>query len=283
MDERAQSDEAGVLRYLAGWARLVIAETFAPEQQRLEGRTVGEVAAEWGMDPWDALCRVLVSRRPAHRIRRAHPRVRRGLEGPGRGVARPPGRGGRLRRRCPPRHHVRGRLLHLTPRRRGAEASAAAHRGGGPPADRRARPPLRTHRPGPSRRGVVGRPGGPRPRADRSRVRCAPVTICPEGPVVCTPRPPASSTSWSTAPRWSPATGSPGPCPGGSCARAPTPGRRPSSTAAADGPPADRVGTPEKICRSCRSGRGPFDVPVRGRDRPCPPNRGVSHAALPLA
>jgi N-acyl-D-aspartate/D-glutamate deacylase len=61
MDERAQSDEAGVLRYLAGWARLVIAETFAPEQQRLEGRTVGEVAAEWGMDPWDAMCRVLVS------------------------------------------------------------------------------------------------------------------------------------------------------------------------------------------------------------------------------
>ncbi len=61
MDERAQSDEAGVLRYLAGWARLVIAETFAPEQQALEGRTVGEVAAEWGMDPWDAMCRVLVS------------------------------------------------------------------------------------------------------------------------------------------------------------------------------------------------------------------------------
>ena len=61
MDERAQSDEAGVLRYLAGWARLVIAETIAPEQQRLEGRTVGEVAAEWGMDPWDAMCRVLVS------------------------------------------------------------------------------------------------------------------------------------------------------------------------------------------------------------------------------
>ncbi len=61
MDERAQSDEAGVLRYLAGWARLVIAETVAPEQQTLEGRTVGEVAAEWGMDPWDAMCRILVA------------------------------------------------------------------------------------------------------------------------------------------------------------------------------------------------------------------------------
>ncbi len=63
MDERAQSDEAGVLRYLAGWARLVIAETFAPEQKGLEGRTVGEVAAEWGMDPWDAMCRLIVADR----------------------------------------------------------------------------------------------------------------------------------------------------------------------------------------------------------------------------
>ena len=63
MDERAQSDEAGVLRFLAGWARLVIAETFAPEQRAFEGRTVGDVAAEWGMDPWDALCRLIVADR----------------------------------------------------------------------------------------------------------------------------------------------------------------------------------------------------------------------------
>ncbi len=63
MDERARSDEAGVLRFLAGWARLVIAETFAPEQRALEGRTVGDVAAEWGMDPWDALCRLIVADR----------------------------------------------------------------------------------------------------------------------------------------------------------------------------------------------------------------------------
>ncbi len=63
MDERAQSDEAGVLRFLAGWARLVIAETFSPEQRDLEGRTVGDVAAEWGMDSWDALCRLIVADR----------------------------------------------------------------------------------------------------------------------------------------------------------------------------------------------------------------------------
>ena len=63
MDQRAQSDEAGVLRFVAGWARLVIAETFAPEQRGLEGRTVGDVAAEWAMDPWDALCRIIVTDR----------------------------------------------------------------------------------------------------------------------------------------------------------------------------------------------------------------------------
>ena len=63
MDERAQSDEAGVLRYLAGWARLVIVETFAVEQEQLEGRTVGEVAAQWGMEPWDAMCRLMVADR----------------------------------------------------------------------------------------------------------------------------------------------------------------------------------------------------------------------------
>jgi N-acyl-D-aspartate/D-glutamate deacylase len=63
MDERAQSDEAGVLRFLAGWARLIIAETFAPDQRALEGRAVGDVAAKWGMDPWDALCRIVVADR----------------------------------------------------------------------------------------------------------------------------------------------------------------------------------------------------------------------------
>jgi N-acyl-D-aspartate/D-glutamate deacylase len=63
MDERAQSEEAGVLRFLAGWSRLIIAETFAPEQRALEGRAVGDVAAGWGMDPWDALCRIIVADR----------------------------------------------------------------------------------------------------------------------------------------------------------------------------------------------------------------------------
>jgi N-acyl-D-aspartate/D-glutamate deacylase len=63
MDERAQSDEAGVLRFLATWGRLVIAETFAPENGGLEGRTVDDVAAERGVGAWDAMCQVMVADR----------------------------------------------------------------------------------------------------------------------------------------------------------------------------------------------------------------------------
>ncbi len=63
LDDRAQSDEAGILRYLADWGRLVIAETRAPENHRFEGRAVAEVAGEFGVDAWEAICRVLVADR----------------------------------------------------------------------------------------------------------------------------------------------------------------------------------------------------------------------------
>jgi N-acyl-D-aspartate/D-glutamate deacylase len=57
----AQSDEAGILRHLAVWDRLVFEETFAPENDGLEGRTVGEVARERGVAPFDALLDVVVA------------------------------------------------------------------------------------------------------------------------------------------------------------------------------------------------------------------------------
>jgi len=63
LDERAQSDEAGILRYLADWGRLVISETHAPANAGLEGSSVAEVAARWGVPAWDAICRVLVADR----------------------------------------------------------------------------------------------------------------------------------------------------------------------------------------------------------------------------
>ncbi len=63
LDAGAQSDEAGILRHLAVWDRLVFEETFAPENAGLEGVAVGEVARRRGVAPFDALLDVVVADR----------------------------------------------------------------------------------------------------------------------------------------------------------------------------------------------------------------------------
>ncbi len=55
MKEGASSKEAGSFRALANWAQMRIAETFAPENEGLAGRMVGEIATERGQDPFDCL------------------------------------------------------------------------------------------------------------------------------------------------------------------------------------------------------------------------------------
>jgi N-acyl-D-aspartate/D-glutamate deacylase len=57
----ASSKEAGILGALANWKRLVVEETFAPENAAFEGRTVGEIAASKGVEPFDALLDVVVA------------------------------------------------------------------------------------------------------------------------------------------------------------------------------------------------------------------------------
>jgi N-acyl-D-aspartate/D-glutamate deacylase len=57
----AASPEAGVLGHLAVWHRLRFVETFAPVNATAAGRSVGEVAAERGVDPFDALLDVVVA------------------------------------------------------------------------------------------------------------------------------------------------------------------------------------------------------------------------------
>jgi len=61
LDAGAQSEDAGILRHLAVWRRLVLEETFAPETAAYEGRTVGDVAAERGQSPFDAMLDVVVA------------------------------------------------------------------------------------------------------------------------------------------------------------------------------------------------------------------------------
>ncbi|MCV7443346.1 amidohydrolase family protein [Mycobacterium paraense] len=59
--EGAASKEAGMLRGLAQWHRLVIVETFAPENADATGRSVGEVAAARGGEPFDTLLDVVIA------------------------------------------------------------------------------------------------------------------------------------------------------------------------------------------------------------------------------
>ena len=237
LDAGAQSDEAGILRHLAAWGRLVIAETFAPENAGLEGRTVGAVAAERGARPFDALLDDRGGRPSCAPGSPAHPRVRGRLGGPGRGVAGPTGGGGRLRRRGPPRHHVRRHLLHLPAGRRGAPTGAARLGGGRPAADRRAGPALRAASTG----GGLPRAGSPTSWSSTPppsgtvpvRTRERPARW---GRAASMPRPTASRTSSSTGRRSSPTVTSPARCRAGSCARG-----RDTGTVLA-GPPAGRPG-----------------------------------------
>ena len=51
----------GLIRNVARWQIHEIIETFTPETKRYEGRTVGDIAAEQGKEPFDALCDIVVA------------------------------------------------------------------------------------------------------------------------------------------------------------------------------------------------------------------------------
>lgn len=57
----AASKEAGMLRGLAQWDRLILVETFAPENADATGRSVGEVAAARGGEPFDTLMDIVIA------------------------------------------------------------------------------------------------------------------------------------------------------------------------------------------------------------------------------
>jgi N-acyl-D-aspartate/D-glutamate deacylase len=61
LDEGAHSEEAGILRGLANWERLIITETFAPANADATGRSVGEVAAARSGEPFDTLLDVVIA------------------------------------------------------------------------------------------------------------------------------------------------------------------------------------------------------------------------------
>ena len=61
LDERAHSPEAGVVRRLAAWDRYEIGDTYSPENERLRGRTVADIADERGTPPFDTLLDVVLA------------------------------------------------------------------------------------------------------------------------------------------------------------------------------------------------------------------------------
>jgi N-acyl-D-aspartate/D-glutamate deacylase len=59
LDEKARS--AGPLRGLADWANLTVHATFNPENKRLEGRTIGDIAADLNKSPFDTMLDLAIS------------------------------------------------------------------------------------------------------------------------------------------------------------------------------------------------------------------------------
>ena len=60
LDEQARSSE-GPFQFISTWANMEVGDTCAPENAGLTGRKVGEIAAERGVDPFDALLDIVVA------------------------------------------------------------------------------------------------------------------------------------------------------------------------------------------------------------------------------
>jgi N-acyl-D-aspartate/D-glutamate deacylase len=61
MNERAQSEEAGVFRRLADWTNYVLGDTYSEANEGLKGRTVKELAVERGTEPFDMLLDIVIN------------------------------------------------------------------------------------------------------------------------------------------------------------------------------------------------------------------------------
>jgi N-acyl-D-aspartate/D-glutamate deacylase len=61
MNARAQSEEAGVFRRLADWTNYVLGDTYSDANEGLKGRTIKELAAERGTEPFDTLLDIVIN------------------------------------------------------------------------------------------------------------------------------------------------------------------------------------------------------------------------------
>ena len=61
LDERAHSDDAGVLRRLADWGNYVLGDTYSAANEGLSGRVVADIVAERGTAPFDTLLDIVIA------------------------------------------------------------------------------------------------------------------------------------------------------------------------------------------------------------------------------
>ena len=61
LNERATSEEAGLMAFLAQWGNMRIVETFAGANKDYVGKSVGEIAAELGKEPFDAMLDIAIA------------------------------------------------------------------------------------------------------------------------------------------------------------------------------------------------------------------------------
>lgn len=55
LDAGAKSEESGVFIFMSGWAGYTVDEVYLEKNKALEGRTIGDIAAEVGKEPFDTL------------------------------------------------------------------------------------------------------------------------------------------------------------------------------------------------------------------------------------
>ncbi len=60
LDDQARSSE-GPFQFISNWSNMEIGDTYAPENEGLTGRRVGDIAAERGTEPFDTLLDIVVA------------------------------------------------------------------------------------------------------------------------------------------------------------------------------------------------------------------------------
>ena len=137
--DRAAQQPGHTLRAVADWSSKVIYDVVAAENEQYRGRSVGEIAAEQGRDPFDVLCDIAVADDLLTSFGEPAPAdTKEDWEARLCSLARRPCGHRRVRRRGPPRFARHVQLRHGAARICRPSSQDSLFGGGGLPHDRRA-------------------------------------------------------------------------------------------------------------------------------------------------